>query len=134
MIAALLKKLYAVTRGRLCIRVKRMHLSIATDDAAKTAVLYGVVVQSAAYILQFIQTHFAKIERKPGAMNIRADYLTQKTHVDIDIEFSIRLFSALCIGLRMLSAYQSEKALANARAKQRQEEKDLLHMAELQET
>ena len=41
MIAALVKVVYAETNGRISLRVYRMHVTVGTDDAAKTALLYG---------------------------------------------------------------------------------------------
>ena len=122
MITNLIKRLYELTKGKVRIRVKAMHLMIATGDAAKTAFTYGLAVQMTAGLMQFIQEHFAEIERKPGAMSVRADYLAQASHVDIDVSFSMRLTTALRIGLQMLSAYQAEKAEAKKKAKQRREQ------------
>ena len=119
MITNLLKKLYRVTRGKIGIRIKRMHISVGTDDAAKTAILYGVILQSAAYLLQWIETHFTHLRRDPGDMQIRPDYLSGKTHAQIDIICSIRLYRALGIGIKMLSAYTSEKKKALKKAKKR---------------
>lgn len=119
MITALIKKLYLASNGKIHVHVKKMHLSVATGDAAKTAILYGVTVQSAAYLLQFIQTHFLRIHRKPQSMQIRADYLSDKSHVDIDIVVSIRLCSAIGIGIKLLLAYSTEKRNALATAMKR---------------
>ena len=119
MITSLIKKLYKVTRGRIGIHVKKMHLSVATGDAAQTAILYGAVVQASAYLLQWIETHFTHIRREAGDMQVRADYLNTKTHVEIDIICSIGLMRAIRIGLSMLSAYRSEKAVALKKAKKR---------------
>lgn len=124
MIQTLLKKLYAVTKGALRIKVRRMHISIGTEDAAKTAITYGVAVQSAAYLLEFIDTHFTKIRRKNGAMAIVPDYLSETTTSDIDISCSIGLRRAVSIALTMYSSYKAERKLALAKARRRyQEEK-----------
>ncbi len=119
MIQELLKKLYQLTRGSMKVRVRRMHVYIGTEDAAKTAVTYGVVVQSAAYLLEFIDTFFAKIHRKEGAMKIVPNYLSETTTSDIDISLSIGLRRAISIGLGLYSSYKSERrtALKKARAR-----------------
>ena len=121
-ITALVKKLYTVTRGKIKIHVKKMDIAVATGDAAKTAMLYGVVVQGVSYLLQFMETHFTHIRREPGDMRVRADYLSAKTHAEIDIIFSIRLCRALGIGLKMLSAYRLEKRIAMKKARRRMKE------------
>lgn len=119
MITALIKKLYSISRGKLKVRVRKMHISVATGDAAKTAILYGVVVQSAAYILQILQTQFLDIEREPGDMQICADYLSEKSRANIDIVFRLRLIHAVRIGIGMLLSYTKEKTNAMEKAKKR---------------
>lgn len=119
MIQTLLKKLYEVTKGALKIKVRRMHIAIGTEDAAKTAITYGVVVQSAACLLEFIDTHFAKIKRRDGAMTITPNYLSETTTSDIDIACSIGLRKAVSIALAMYSSYKAERKLALAKARYR---------------
>ena len=119
MVFALVKRFYALTRGNVRIRVSKMHISVATDDVAKTAVVYGTVVQSAAYLLQWIETHFNHIEREDGDMTITPDYLSETTTSDIDISFSIGVSKAIKIALGMLASYKIEKRKAYQKAKKR---------------
>ena len=122
MIAALLRKLYRYTHGRVKIKVKRMHIAVGAEDAAEAAIRYGVIVQVAAYILQFIESKFTHIQRKPGAMEIRPDYLSTEMTSDIDIVCSIRLHRALSILLGMHAAYKKERRRALKKAKERMTE------------
>ncbi len=116
MILALLQLLYRETGGKLRLRVRRLHLWVGTDDAAKTAILYGAVLQSATYLLQWIDTHLLRIDRRDGAMTVEPDFVSGKCHADIDLTCSIRLYTALVIGVRMLLAFQREKAAAARKA------------------
>lgn len=125
MILALLQKLYAQTQGKLTLKVKRMHLYVGTGDAAQTALLYAAILQSATFLLQWIQLHFMRIKRREGAMIIEPDYTSGKTHADIDIICSIRLIRAVKLGVAMLLAYRKEKSLADRRAKRRVALKEL---------
>jgi hypothetical protein len=109
MITALLKKLYAVTNGKFRLRVYRMHILIGTDDAAKTAILYGSVLQSATYLFQWLQTHFIPIRRKKGSMRIEPDFVNGKISADIDLCCSIKFRRAIAIGVKMLLAFLTEK-------------------------
>ncbi len=119
MISALIKQFYEVTKGKITVNVKRMHLTVASKDAATTAILYGTVVQSAACLLQWIDTHFMHIKRKDGAMEIVPDYLSEKMTSDIDIVCSVNLRKALKVLCTMIIAYRSEKRIALANAKRR---------------
>lgn len=123
MILALLQLLYRETGGKLRLRVRRLHLWVGTDDAAKTAILYGVVLQSATYLLQWIDTHLLRIDRRDGAMTVEPDFVSGKCHADIDLTCSIRLYTALVIGVRMLLAFQREKAAAMRKALLREKSK-----------
>ena len=119
MIFSLLKQLYRHTNGKFRLYIRRMHIQVATDNAADTAVLYGVVVASASCILQWLQDHFIPIRRKEGSMQIRPDYLSEKSHADIDIVCSVRLYRVVGIALRMLIAYGKEKRLSHQKALRR---------------
>ncbi|MBE6627451.1 MAG: DUF2953 domain-containing protein [Ruminococcaceae bacterium] len=119
---ALLKALYRATNGKFRLRVYRMHLLIGTDDAAKTAILYGATVQSVSYILQWLQTHFIPIRRDEGDMTIDPDFVRGKTSVDIDICCSLKLRRGMIIGVRMLWAYLKEKEALDQTVKKRLEE------------
>ena len=92
LIFALLRALCRATKGELNIRVKRMKICIATDDAAKTAIVYGVAVQSAAYVLDWIERHFNLLRRKDGDMEIVPNYLARTTTADIDVVCTLHIW------------------------------------------
>ncbi len=119
MILHLLKKLYQQTKGKVNIRVRKMHIRVGTEDAAKTAILYGVILQSASYLLNFIETHFTHIKRCKGDMQITADYLSGQCSADIDITCSLKIRRIIRMALVMLSAYTKEKRIARRRAELR---------------
>ena len=119
MILALLKKLYRETRGKIRIRFRKMHITVGTEDAAKTAILYGVIMQSAAYLLQFVESNFTHIERHDGDMTVEPDYLSTQCRADIDIICSVKLRRAIKIGIGMLFAYRNEKSKAEQKAARR---------------
>lgn len=119
MVTALLKRLYCVSRGRMQVRINRMQISVATDDAAKTAILYGVAVQGVSYLLSWADAHLVHLVRNEDAVAVTTDYLSEKTRLEIDIVCSIHLSAALGIAIRMLISYlsQSRKAKLNAAAR-----------------
>ena len=119
MIFALLKKLYQVTNGKFRLRVYRLHILVGTDDAAKTALLYGGVVQSVSYILQWLQTHFIPIRRDEGAMTIDADFVSGKISADIDLCCSLKIRRAIAIAVRMLIAFLKEKQTVDEKIQKR---------------
>ena len=123
MILALLKKLYHVTRGSIKLHFRRMHIAIGTGDAAKTAVMYGAVVQSASYLLNFIEAKFTHLKRDYGDMTIYPDYTASKTTVDVDIVCKIKIRKLISIGVSMLLAFLHERAKAKKKAALREQKK-----------
>ncbi len=116
MVLALLKKLGEALQGRFRLRVYKMHLYIATDNAADTAILYGVIVQTAATLLQWIQLHAMPIHRDPDSMIIEPDYLSDKSRADIDIRCSIRPYRLIGVALKILPTFIKEQQKAKRKA------------------
>ena len=123
MISSLIKKAYALTKGRIGIRFYRMHLSIGTGDAAETAICYGVAVQSVSLLLEWIDTHYNRIRRDPGAFRIEANFVDSATHADVDLELSVGLLSALRIGLSAWNVWKTEHEVRDRKAAARMRKK-----------
>lgn len=123
MILALLKKLYSLTAGKLHIRVRKMQIEVGSGDAASTAILYGVILQSASYVLNFIETSFNHIEREDGDMSITPNYTLGHCSADIDIACSIKLRRGIALAVGMLLSYNEEKTIARKKATLRQKKK-----------
>lgn len=119
MVLALLKELYAQTNGKIRIRVKAFHISVGTDDAAKTALLYGVVLQSVSCLVGWLDTSFNRLRHKDGEMSVTADYLSGKCHASIDIVCGVSLLRGCIILVRMLSAKEKQERIALKKAKKR---------------
>jgi hypothetical protein len=122
MILALLKRLYEVTRGRIGINFRKMHLRVASGDAAKTAILYGVIVQSVSYILNFVEEKFTHVKRSPGAMSVEPDYTATQSGAEIDLICKVKIRHAISIAVSMLMAYTKEHGRACRKAMLRQKE------------
>ena len=116
MIVVLLKKLYQVTNGKFRLHVKQLHLRVATDDAAKTAILYGVLVQILSELLQWLQEKFIPIRRSPHSIRLIPAFGDPVSSAEIDLICSLRLYRAIGIALPMLLTYQKEKQGAAQKA------------------
>ena len=123
MILALLKKLYCVSRGSLKLHFRKMHIAVATGDAAQTAIQYGIIVQSASLILNFIEDNFTHLKRKFGDMTVYPDYTSSKTHVDIDIVCKIKIRKLIAIGVTMALTFLKEWKKAKKKAAKRVQQK-----------
>lgn len=119
MILAVLKRAYALTKGKLRVEFHKLRVTVATGDAASTAILYGAAVQSFSYLLQWTQDHFNEIHRNDGEMTVEPDFLSQTSAFELDLRLRTRGFRAVGIGLGLLRAYRTEKRRARLRAKKR---------------
>lgn len=81
----------------LHIKVARLKVNVATGDAASTAILYGAVIQSVAYLIEI----FEKVTNVDGLekadIHVNADYLSEKTTLDLCFVFSLRVWHLLDI-------------------------------------
>ena len=116
MILALLKKLYERTHGKIKVKLRRMHILVGTDDAAKTAITYGVILQSASYILNFIESKFTHVAYREGDISISPDYVSGHMSADVDIVVAVKIRHALRLGVAMLMAYMKESRAAKQKA------------------
>lgn len=81
--------------GHLRIDVTRIRIIIGSDEAAKTAITYGIAVQAVAYILALLD----KVSNVRGLQKrdvyVDVDFLSEEIKVDMKIAFSIRLWHIL---------------------------------------
>ena len=90
----------------LHIKLTRLRLTVGTDDAAKTAVLYGLVSQSVAYILEILSRVVNLKYTSDSDVQVNADFLSEKFAADVKIAISMRVWLlfdiALCAAYRYL--------------------------------
>ena len=74
------------------IEAVKMKIAVGSEDAAQTAILYGIIVQMAAYLVEGLSaiTNFRCRNRKD--MEIRADFLSDKMVMDLHFIFKIRVW------------------------------------------
>lgn len=99
----LVKKLFSALGKRLRIDVKRLNIIVATGDAAETAVLYGAVSASAAALTEFLVTKTKTTLPNAERGGVFADFVGEKSRVDIEIVLSMRVYQAF--GLVFSVAY-----------------------------
>ena len=93
---ALVSALVRKTNKHLRLTAARLHIRVATGDAATTAVLYGSVSASLAYLLAALD-RVTDLKAKPRDVSVFADYLADKPAVDMKLVFSMRVWGALSL-------------------------------------
>ncbi len=91
---------FAVVRcfgKHLRVDVAKLHVVVATGDAAKTAVTYGAVMQGAAYLLTLLSETMHFDYEKQADVSIWTDFLAEKSTVSADITFRLRIWHFFAI-------------------------------------
>lgn len=123
LITALVKRFYDLTSGRIRIHVRRLHITVSTDDAAKTAILYGAVCEATAVLLELVNDGYTPVKYKNGAVAIIPDYVSGKCDAKIDVVCSISLVRAFVILGSLVESHRIESARAQKKARRRIEKK-----------
>ncbi len=117
-VKSLLRILYRSTNGRITLHIKRLHLVVATNDAAKTALLYGALTASVSGLLYWLDQHYMKLEYEENSVSSRADFSSERTTFDLDISASLHLRNALRLLKNLLPVYlQARKTARGNRLK-----------------
>lgn len=116
MITDVVKTALKVFFGHIRIKVARLHVNVATGDAATTAIAYGAVSQAVFYLFDVLE--LPKNVSKPDVrdFSVNADYLSDKITADIKISFSVRLWHVLHTAFAALG--KALKHLLKIKAKQ----------------
>ena len=79
----------------LHIKLAKIHIKVATGDAAQTAILYGAVSGAAACLIELLDSITNLSSLKRSSISIVPDYLSEKSDVDVNISLSISTFGVL---------------------------------------
>ena len=102
---AVIKKFF----GHLQIKIARIKMVVATEDAATTAIAYGAITQSLNILLPALESvkNFKGLKR--ADIGIRPDFLSDSPTVDIKISFSIRVWHIFDVAIAALVKFIKSK-------------------------
>ena len=96
--------------GKLRIKVLRMNITVGGSDAAQTGMMYGVISQGVAYLMELI-TQKTKFRRaRHTYISVVPDFLLAKTTADITIIFRLRMVDLFSTGIAFLIRFLKQKA------------------------
>lgn len=106
-----LKELVHKLKKYLFLEKYIIKADIGTDDAAKTAILYGAASNAAAQLWMLVCS-LKRRTRNPKLIytEIKPDFITEQTDFYADIELSIRLWQILSLGMTALGVYKKLKS------------------------
>lgn len=82
---------------RLEIEAVRMKIAVGGSDAAQVALLYGVIVQFAAYLYRGLSALPRFRCKNPEEFDVTADFLSDKIRVDLHFIFKLRVWHLLAM-------------------------------------
>lgn len=92
-LTTLIGKLFKYIR----IDLARIHVTVATDDAATTAIAYGVVCDALLHLFCILEPLKGFKLPKTKDVSVCADYLSESPTVDVKLSFSIRVWQVIYI-------------------------------------
>lgn len=110
---SLIKRLAAVllskTAKHVRIEARRLIITVGTDDAAKTAILFGSVNQAAIALLEFLRQTGNLRQTRRSQIAVKADFTSDKTTADVKLVFSMHVWQLLDILLSTLKRLIKDK-------------------------
>ena len=114
---ALLRMLIRRTKKHLRLHAARLHIRVATGDAATTAIAYGAIAQSTAYLLGALG-EVTRLRADSDDVCVVADFTGERSAADVRIVLSIRVWGALATMLGVVLSYlRTKHAIKHTRQK-----------------
>lgn len=97
LISAALSGLIKSFGKHLKIKTVRMNIIVATGDAAKTAVVYGTVCQSVAYIMELLYNLTGFTVKRNGEVTVLPDFTAETSTLDLKFIFKLRVWQVFAM-------------------------------------
>ena len=105
----ILSILFEAFHKHLHVRLSKIHINVATGDAAKTAILYGAVSTAVAVIIDIIDEIANLKPLKESSVSVEPDFLSEKTDVRLNIVLYMSVAGAIKVLLQTFIKYYSLK-------------------------
>ncbi len=109
LVLELVKRLFASFGKHLRITAVRMRIKVATGDAATTAIAYGAVCQSVAYIVEVLYNITNFKVKKNDDIKVAADFASTKSELDLKLIFRLRVWHVFAMLFSVLNGYIGKK-------------------------
>lgn len=99
----------------ISVRAVRLNIAVAAGDAAGTAILWGVVIQGVAYILELLNQLTDLQSLRRSEVNIYPDYTADAFSADIKIVLKIPVWRAIGLLLHHMTLLFEENNKSTAK-------------------
>lgn len=103
-IKSILKNFAKYAKIKLCYA----NISVASDDAAKTAMLYGIVCQGLYYVTELL-THFTKFKKNYKKIKVVSDFTSEEIKYDFKLVITLKPVHLLIIGIKLIPIFTNKQ-------------------------
>lgn len=89
----------------LHVKLTKIHVKVASSDAAKTAILYGTASTAVACVVDLIDEITNLHRLKESSISVEPDFLSDKTDIKLNIMLYISVAGAIKVLLKSLINY-----------------------------
>ena len=101
-VTELAKTILSRTLSHARVKVYRLAITVASSDAAKTALLYGAVSPAVAFLLETLE-QFSNLKIASDApIGVQADFTDDHCHADLHVRFRLLVVHLIDVALRSL--------------------------------
>lgn len=108
-VISLIKLLLSRFFKHLRLDISKIIVVVGGSDAANCAITYGIISQSVAYLLQFLDNNLNISKKRSGEINVLCDFTAESIKYDIFISASVTVWQILDIGIRLAYNYLKGK-------------------------
>lgn len=103
------------------LKIKHLRIIVASDDAAKTALLYGTVSSSLAFTVEWLDRHLVKIKKpRKHAAILQADFSSGSFSADADLHLETSLVRVLRLFIKTVLPHFLKRLLKRTAKKHAQ--------------
>lgn len=101
----LIKLLFSRFFKHLRLDISKIIVVVGAEDAAKCAIQYGIISQSVAYLLTFLDKNLRISKKRNGEIDVLCDFTAEHITYDIHISASLTVWQILDIGISLAYNY-----------------------------
>lgn len=95
------------------VYIKMFYISVGAENSASTAVLYGIISQSASYFMKYLENNIDIKYKKNIQAGVYADFNSCKVEANLDIVIKFRTIHLLIVFINIIIKYFSENKIKN---------------------
>lgn len=105
---------------RFEIEAVKLHITVGSEDAAQTALLYGILSQAVAYVLEFLslRTNLRIKKKNRGNILVDADFTAETITADLHLIFKLRVWHFFAMAFSALGGVIKNRLASQKRSSQ----------------